>query len=98
MAQEWMSDTRKIPDETTGYLRKVAARAIEEKAYSLELIVDILKISRPSVYDGRIPDFPTVGRRWAIKAGGFEGGDKETVPWARRWKGSKILWLMGPTV
>jgi transposase len=34
-----------------GYLRKVPVRAIEEKAYSPELIVDILKISRPSVYD-----------------------------------------------
>jgi transposase len=51
MVEEWMNDARKIPDEPVGYLRKVAVRAIEEKGYSPELIVDVLGISRSSVYE-----------------------------------------------
>lgn len=51
MVEEWMNDARKIPDEPMGYLRKVAVRAIEEKGYSPELIVDVLGISRSSVYE-----------------------------------------------
>ncbi|WP_200249881.1 IS630 family transposase [Thiococcus pfennigii] len=51
MANEWMNDARKIPDETMSYLRKLAVRAIEEKSYSPEVIADVLGISRSSVYD-----------------------------------------------
>jgi transposase len=51
MAEEWMNDARKIPDEVMSYLRKIAVRAIEEKEYSPEVIADVFGITRTSVYD-----------------------------------------------
>ena len=54
MKAEWLSDTRKIPDEVMNYLRPIAVRAVEEKQYSPELIADILGISRSSVYDSTL--------------------------------------------
>jgi transposase len=46
-----MNDARKIPNEPMGYLRKLVVRAIEEKAYSPELLADICGISRSSIYE-----------------------------------------------
>jgi hypothetical protein len=51
MANEWMNDARKIPDETMSYLRKLAVRAIEQKDYTTDLVADVLGISRSSVFD-----------------------------------------------
>ena len=51
MAEEWMNDARKIPNEPMGYLRKLVVRAIAEKAYSPELLADIFGISRSSIYE-----------------------------------------------
>ncbi|MCF7978449.1 MAG: IS630 family transposase [Chromatiaceae bacterium] len=51
MANAWMNDARKIPDETMSYLRKLAVRAIEQKDYSTDLVADVLGISRSSVFE-----------------------------------------------
>ena len=51
MKADWLSDARKIPDEVMNYLRSIAVRAVEEKRYSLELIADILGMSRSRIYD-----------------------------------------------
>jgi transposase len=51
MANEWMNDARKIPDETMSYLRKLAIRAIEQKGYSTDQVADVLGISRSSVFE-----------------------------------------------
>jgi hypothetical protein len=43
MANEWMNDARKIPDETMSYLRKLAIRAIKHKGYSTDQVADVLR-------------------------------------------------------
>jgi transposase len=51
MNAEWLSDFRKIPDETMNYLRRLAVRAVEDKHYSPEVVADLLGISRSCIYD-----------------------------------------------
>jgi len=51
MTEEWMSDARKIPDETMNYIRRIAVHAIVDGKHSLEQVADILNMSRSSIYN-----------------------------------------------
>jgi transposase len=51
MIDSWLEDGRKIPGLVMNYIRKIAARAVEEKGYSAEAVVDILGLSRSCIYD-----------------------------------------------
>ena len=51
MANEWLSDARKIPDDVMSYIRKLAVRAVVERGWSPECVFEIFGISRSSMYD-----------------------------------------------
>lgn len=51
MIDSWLEDGRKIPGLVMNYIRKIAVRAVEEKGYSAEAVVDILGLSRSCIYD-----------------------------------------------
>ena len=51
MIDSWEADGRKIPDLVMSYIRKLAVRAVEEKGYSPEVVVDMLGFSRSCIYD-----------------------------------------------
>jgi transposase len=51
MSESWIEDGRKIPDLVMNYIRKIAVRAVEEKGYSPEAVVDMLGLSRSCIYD-----------------------------------------------
>jgi transposase len=51
MIESWAEDGRKIPGLVMSYIRKIAVRAVEEKGYSPEAVVDILGLSRSCIYD-----------------------------------------------
>jgi len=50
MANEWLSDARKIPDEVMRYIRKLAVRAVVEFGWSPECVYEVFGISRSSLY------------------------------------------------
>jgi transposase len=50
MNKSWQDDGRKIPDEVMDYLRQIAVRAVEEKGYSPEEVIDLLGLSRSCIY------------------------------------------------
>jgi transposase len=52
MIDSWGEDGRKIPGGLgMNSIRKLAVRAVEEKGYSPEAVVDILGFSRSCIYD-----------------------------------------------
>ena len=51
MIKTWAQDGRRIPGLVMNYIRKIAVRAVEEKGYSPEAVVDILGFSRSCIYD-----------------------------------------------
>jgi transposase len=51
MNNEWLSDARKIPGEAMNYIRKIAVRAIVEKEWSPELVIDIFGLSTSCIYE-----------------------------------------------
>jgi transposase len=51
MIDSWLEDGRKIPGPGMNYIRKIAVRAVEEKGYSAEAVVDILGLSRRCIYN-----------------------------------------------
>ena len=51
MANEWLNDARKIPDDVMSYIRKLAVRAVVERGWSPECVFAIFGISRSSMYD-----------------------------------------------
>ena len=51
MSGSWQNDGRKIPDEVMSYIRQMAVRAVEEKGYSPEAVIDILGLSRSCIYE-----------------------------------------------
>lgn len=51
MKDPWAQDGRKIPGLVMNYIRKLAVRAVEEKGYSPEAVVDMLGMSRSCIYD-----------------------------------------------
>ena len=51
MIEPWLEDGRKIPGLVMNYIRKIAVRAVEEKGYSAEAVVDIMGLSRSCIYD-----------------------------------------------
>jgi transposase len=51
MIDSWVEDGRKIPSLVMNYIRKIAVRAVEEKGYSPEAVVDILGFTRSCIYD-----------------------------------------------
>jgi transposase len=50
MNTDWMSDARKIPDDTMSYIRKIAVHAIVDRNFSPELIADVFNMSRTAIY------------------------------------------------
>ncbi len=46
-----ISDGRQIPNQVMSELRKIAVRAVTEKGYSPELVIDIIGLSRSCIYD-----------------------------------------------
>jgi transposase len=69
MGNEWLSDARKIPGETMNYIRKMAVRAVIEKDYSPEFVIDVLGLSTSCIdewlkrygkggYDALDTDYP----------------------------------------
>jgi transposase len=51
MSEDWMTDARKIPDQTMSYLRKIAVAAIRHRRISPEIVADVLGISRSAIYE-----------------------------------------------
>ena len=51
MIDSWEEDGRKIPGLVMNYIRKIAVRAVEEKGYSPEAVMDMLGLSRSCIYD-----------------------------------------------
>jgi transposase len=51
MIESWAEDGRKIPGLVMSYIRKIAVRAVQDKGYSPEAVVDILGLSRSCIYD-----------------------------------------------
>lgn len=51
MIDSWVEDGRKIPGLVMNYIRKIAVRAVEQKGYSPEAVVDIFGFSRSCIYD-----------------------------------------------
>jgi len=51
MAEEWLNDARKIPDDVMNFIRKIAVRAINEFKLSPELVAQVFGISRTAIYD-----------------------------------------------
>lgn len=51
MANEWLNDARKIPDDVMSYIRKLAVCAVVERGWSPECVYEIFGISRSSLYD-----------------------------------------------
>jgi hypothetical protein len=51
MANEWLTDARKIPDEVMSYIRKLAVRAVVEFGWSPECVYAVFGLSRSSLYD-----------------------------------------------
>ena len=47
---EMKIDGRSLPDTAMDYIRKMAVRAVEEKGYSLEVVIDIFGLSRSCIY------------------------------------------------
>jgi transposase len=50
MREEFSADGRTIPGEVMEYIRKIAVRAVREKGYSPEAIINILGLSRNPLY------------------------------------------------
>ena len=73
MANEWLNDARKIPDEVMSYIRKLAVRAIVEFGWSPEYVYEVFGISRSSLYD------------WLDKfrRGGYEALETRVAPGAK---------------
>ncbi len=63
-------DGRTIPGPTMDYLRKIAVRAVEEKGYSPEVVIDLLGLSRSCIY--------TWLRRY--RADGLKGLETQKAP------------------
>ncbi len=70
MKPKWLSDARLIPDEVMSYLRAIAVRAVEEKDYSPEDVIEILGFNRSCIYD------------WLnrFKADGYAGLETKKAP------------------
>ena len=51
MSGSWQNDGRKIPDEVMSYIRQMAVRAVEEKGYSPEAVINILGLIRSCIYE-----------------------------------------------
>jgi len=66
-------DGRTIPGSVIDYLRKIAVRAVEEKGYSPEMVIDLLGLSRSCIY--------TWLRRY--HAEGLPGLETRTAPGAK---------------
>ena len=50
MKDEFKLDGRSIPGQVMDYIRKIAVRAVEEKGYSPEAVMDLLGLSRSCIY------------------------------------------------
>jgi transposase len=72
MKPPWLSDARLIPDEVMDYIRKIAVHAVEENGYSPEDVINILGLSRSTIYD------------WLkrFRAYGYAGLDTKRAPGA----------------
>ncbi len=72
MEEDWGLDGRKIPDVAMDYLRRVAVRAVEEKGFSPELVIEVLGLSRSCMY------------HWLkrYRQQGLEGLDSKVAPGA----------------
>jgi transposase len=72
MANEWLDDARKIPDDVMSYIRKLAVRAVVYFGWSPEYVYKIFGMSRSSLYD------------WLEKfrEGGYEALDTRIAPGA----------------
>lgn len=51
MNDKWLSDARKIPGETMNYIRKMAVRAVIEKNYTPESVIDVFGLSTSCIYE-----------------------------------------------
>lgn len=51
MSNEWLSDARKIPGEAMNYIRKIAVRAVVEKNYKPEFVIDVFGLSTSCIYE-----------------------------------------------
>lgn len=51
MNNEWLSDARKIPGEAMNYIRKIAVRAVVEKGWSPEIVIEIFGLSTSCIYE-----------------------------------------------
>ena len=72
MKDEFEPDGRSIPGPVMDYLRKIAVRAVEEKGYSPEAVIDMLGLSRSCIYAWL--------RRY--RADGLEGLETRAAPGA----------------
>jgi len=69
MIDSWVDDGRKIPGLVMNYIGKIAVRAVKEKGYSPEAVVDILGFSRSCIYDWL----------WKYHKGGMGGLETQTA-------------------
>ncbi len=51
MIESWLEDGRKTPGLVMTFIRKLAVRAVQEKGYSAEAVVDVLGLSRSCLYE-----------------------------------------------
>jgi transposase len=72
MKDTFICDGRTIPNQVMDYLRKIAVRAVREKGYSAETVIDVLGLSRSCIY--------TWLRRYDVE--GLKGLETRTAPGA----------------
>jgi len=72
MGIKWAPNGRQLSNEVMSELRKIAVRAVIEKDYSPELVIDVIGLSRSCIYD------------WLNRyyAGGIEGLESQVAPGA----------------
>jgi transposase len=84
MANAWLTDARKIPDDVMSYIRKLAVRAVVEFGWSPECVYEIFGISRSSMYE------------WldTFRGGGYEALETRIAPGAKPvMSGEMNTWL-----
>lgn len=89
MSEDWLLDGRKIPDETMGYIRKMAVHAVRERGESPEDVARIFNFNRHCIY------------RWLRQydAYGYKGLESAMPPGAKplvseamdRWLKERVL-------
>lgn len=89
MSDSWMSDARKIPDETMAHIRRLAIRAIVEEGNNPQSVSNILNVSLSSVYEW-LRRYRRDGAE-ALETGKAPGAPPTITPRMDRWLKKTVL-------